>query len=487
MLRKKKDQAATEEELLLLNEHLKLLGFRSPESYQAWCTENGFSRKLIKDRVQRNRELQLHREQVALEQLKSRRAKDSESKWVVEAARANRIRSGEQRAAEKRAPSSGEQARTALYVHLHRVRAKFVDRNDGWPSLGAQVGNSFSSALGRIIRHSVRWVRPVEEWKPRSHNPLRQFQSLLRHLFAEYDDLPLFFDRVWFLGDSQEAQRQQRWYLQVACGNSIRHCDTPIALTKKMAHYFMQAPGDCTLEQAIRWGQVHALGGNARLAKALFGTRLCESFANEDFWSSVITWFIAHPMLDVAHVGPIIDYLHDQRFGTNRWIMVEGRRTLVGAAQPNLTMKGRTPDALLRQVEVWHKQLRSTNLIQISEWASSGFVEFEHWEGPENSDKRKRWSIRELVSAQSLLTEGRQLNHCVYSYARSCAAGHCSIWTLEVESRDSLSKLVTLEVRNATRTIVQARGKLNRVMTVQERGIVNRWAARARLNLASYV
>lgn len=487
MVRKKKDLAVSEEESLLLNEHLKALGFKTTEWYQTWCEENGFGRKLVKEASQRRKELTFRAEQVALEQLKARKAKFEPSSFVLEAMRANRVQSGQARSSDSLSASSRGKAQLDLHVHLQRVRAKFLGRREGWPGLGAQVGNSFSAALDLLGRHSVRWVRKVEDWKPRSHNPLRQFQSLIRHLLADYDDIPSFFDRVWFLGETPEAQRQQRWYLQVASGNNIRHCDTPIELTKKMAHHFMRAPSHVTVEQAIRWGQVHGLGGDARLATALLPTRLCENFANDEFWSSVIAWFIANPMLDMAHVGPIIDYLHDQRFGSNRWVMVDGRRVLVEAAQPNLTMKGRTADSLLRQVEAWHRQLRASNLVQNAQWTTSGVPEFEFWEGPEHSDKRKRWTIRELMSAQSLMIEGKQLKHCVYSYARSCAAGHCSIWTLELESREGLSKLVTLEVRNATRTIVQARGKLNRVMTAQERAIVQRWASRARLNLASYV
>ena len=62
---------------------------------------------------------------------------------------------------------------------------------------------------------------------------------------------------------------------------------------------------------------------------------------------SVFRWFIANPMLDAVHHGPIIDYVHDQRFVAP---YPTGERHLPGEPrlvppQPNLTMKGRNPVA----------------------------------------------------------------------------------------------------------------------------------------------
>jgi len=59
------------------------------------------------------------------------------------------------------------------------------------------------------------------------------------------------------------------------------------------------------------------------------------------------------------------------------------------------------------------------------------------------------------------MTEGRQMKHCVATYVSSCARGHCSIWTMEVESMDGVTRAVTIEVRNSARMICQVRGKAN--------------------------
>lgn len=61
------------------------------------------------------------------------------------------------------------------------------------------------------------------------------------------------------------------------------------------------------------------------------------------------------------------------------------------------------------------------------------------------------------------------MKHCVATYASCCARGHCSIWTMEIESFDGTAK------------------GANRLPTDKERGIIRRWAAQAGLKIVSYV
>ena len=71
-------------------------------------------------------------------------------------------------------------------------------------------------------------------------------------------------DSVWFLGNGRGAVQQHEWFLQVGRGQNIRTADLPLPYMKRMAHHFMQAPADFTVEAALRWGQIHGLGGDAR-------------------------------------------------------------------------------------------------------------------------------------------------------------------------------------------------------------------------------
>jgi hypothetical protein len=149
-------------------------------------------------------------------------------------------------------------------------------------------------------------------------------------------------------------------------------------------------------------------------------------------------------------------------------------------------MKGRTPEALLRQVEAWHGSLAKTSQPK-AQWSPSGIAGFEFVEGAERGDRLKIWTIIELLSAKALYDEGRAMKHCVASYSHSCANGTCSIWALEVETFEEKSKVLTLEVQNQTRLICQARGKCNMLPGDKHRGILRRWAEQAGLSLARYV
>ncbi|MCA9265872.1 MAG: PcfJ domain-containing protein, partial [Planctomycetales bacterium] len=118
---------------------------------------------------------------------------------------------------------------------------------------------------------------------------------------------------------------------------------------------------------------------------------------------------------------------------------------------------------------------------------SSGITGLEFLEGSQKNGTFKSWTIRELLSSKGLMTEGRQMKHCVATYASSCARGHCSIWTMEVESIEGFAKVVTIEVRNNSRLICQVRGKANRLAIEKERRVIQRWAESAGLRIASYV
>ena len=203
------------------------------------------------------------------------------------------------------------------------------------------------------------WVREPEDWEPRSHNVYRQFHSLVRHLIARYD-VPTFMNTAWLEGLTARSVVHQRWFIHVAQGQNIRTADgLPIPLTKKQAHLYLQAPDDFDVLGAFRWAQIIDLGGTERLVRSVLTTRIRAEFDHDEFWATVFRWLIANPMLDPAQHGPIIDYLHDQRFVAsvpNPAAHLPGQPRLV-PPQPNLTMKGRNPVTLLRSVADWHRQL----------------------------------------------------------------------------------------------------------------------------------
>ena len=254
-----------------------------------------------------------------------------------------------------------------------------------------------------------------------------------------------------------------------------------------MAHHFLKAPKHYTVEEALRWGQVHALGGDRYLVDALRQARLTQSFSNDDFWMNVIRFFIANPMLDVRHVHPIIDYIWHQRYENRRVFVERGVAREIGPAQPNFSMRGRTPETLLHQVEEWHSELGRESKGKELEWYRSQIGEFHLLEGSEQLHNMKFWSIRELLSSDELIDEGRAMQHCVQTYARSCHTGRSSIWTMEIEDENGRRKILTIEVAPREKIIRQVRGKRNRLPTPKEKNLLGKWADQEGLQLGEYI
>ena len=186
---------------------------------------------------------------------------------------------------------------------LHRVRS----RTD---LLRPRVGRDRYSDLGQVnllcgllalAAEHRDWLRRAGDWVPSGDGPIGQFASLAQHLLSHYP-LPVFMASVWFPGRDPEAIRRQGWYKHLGLGRNIRTADIPLMLTKRMAHEFSLAPDHYSIDKALRWGQVRGLGGSKELARAIVATRLGRSFEHEDFWRTVVHFFVNHPELELdAH------------------------------------------------------------------------------------------------------------------------------------------------------------------------------------------
>ena len=487
--RKSKKDRSTEPDPALLT-HIQSLGLATVEDYISWCAQHGFSRRTDKHWRIRLKERSYANRAIADARLAQKKQELRKPDKIIERIFSGDLQEGDVtqphlKAVCRACKSAQESRQTRLAFHdlLHHVSGR-SDLVSGQPVVG-QVGNTYVDGLLALARHDRGWIRPVADWTPQTHNSRRQFSSLARHLFAEWP-VPAFMDSLWFLGNGKGAIQQQELFLHIGSGQNIRTAELPLPYTKRMAHHFMQAPADFAMASALRWGQIHGLDGNERLARAVIGTRLGTDFERDDFWITVLQFFIANPMLDLAQIGPMIDYIHDQRFASHDVFVAPGVVERRIPPQPNFTMKGRTPASLLRQVEAWHRTLAKTEQPK-AQWPLSGIEAFEFVEGAERGGNLKVWTITELLSTKALVAEGRNLKHCVATYARSCASGVCSIWTLEVETFEGRAKILTVEVQNAARLVCQARGKCNNTPGEKHRGILRRWAEKAGLSIAKHV
>ena len=330
------------------------------------------------------------------------------------------------------------------------------------------------------------WVRPIQDWHPKSSRPSRQFSELLRHLYAErsYPPIPLFMDSAW-----KNRSPQRNFFKHVAAGESISTAENlPVPLTRKMAYYFLMVPmpAGSAIEKAFVWAQVRSiLGGGRQLMNILwkkFGTdeRSLENwghFARDNaFWINVIHFLGRHPKLEATQIALIIDYVYSQKYENAR-------------AEENFSMKGRTAAALLRRAETWQKDIEGLAALEMVKWQPSGIGEFDFRDVDTGSGSQRCWGIKEVCSTQDLLRTGRVLLNCLsdvsrfnenFSYAKRCYTGELSIWTLEVRENTSKSrKVLTIAVslKKGIPEIIEVSGRKNRPPTDDEVRIVETWAA----------
>lgn len=150
--------------------------------------------------------------------------------------------------------------------------------------------------------------------------------------------------------------------------------------------------------------------------------------------------------------------------------------------QPHLSMKGRTPRALLRQSNEWLERSKLPKKIASLTWKASGIEGFCLVE-PDGNEARRCWTIRELTTSAEVRREGEAMRHCVASYIGTCARRETSIWSMRFENHERRHRVMTIEVDLATRTICQARRRGNALPNLKIIDLMRRWAEQAGLEI----
>lgn len=454
-----------------IEQHIKALGLSSIEDYQTWCRKNGYSPSLTKKPHILREELKDYKTKIFVASLKKSSAISFE-KGIEQ------IRSGNLDRSHYGAVLNAILDMIATYPLTFKI-----DLLDLIQYLYKQTKlldtNKYVKALSQIVHWKTFWIREYTDWRPKSHNPDRQINALIRHLFCKYP-VPAFLDKAWLDGNSQHIE----WFLHIGEGNNIRTAKLPFPITKLQAHHFLEAPEDWEIDKAMFYGIVRAAGGSPRLAEAVRKTHLAAtgtgSKGRQEFVLSVINFFIKNPMFDLNQVGPAVDYIWNQKYTPQHVIVERGQpQQTLPPPQPNFSMAGRSPNALLAQIERWHRQLGKETKGGNLQWNRCPIKEFQLIEGA--GPKSKTWRIIELLSSKELTDEGRAMHHCVASYAQSCARGSITIWSLRMNDHTGNWRLLTIEVSN--KAVGQVRGPYNRMSTQQEHSIISRWAQKEGLKV----
>lgn len=381
------------------------------------------------------------------------------------------------------------------FVQLDKVprTVEFELISRACPKLGGLMADS--TVFTRQVLDMVRAIRPIAnrdilKWRPVGKSKWTLFYSLANYLCGNKFSIPNF---LWHVFENISCSRDSlaliRMTTHIAAGKSLYQwvsdeikpkmestgCWTvsafAIPMTRKMCHLFLtKSDNSLDVLSNIRLAIVRGLGGDERLARKLLElnwTRILNTKPWEEFNIEMVKWIINQPMLDINRIPELYDFCQHERARDNSW-----------------SFKGRNGSSLMRDVDVWHNFVSSEKSRVFIRFNPSGFEGKTYDLSTEN--KKKIWTFAEILDSRSLSEEGRRQGHCVSSYSHHIVSGRTSIWTLVLENNEGRWANLTLEVDNRDSSVVQVRGRFNRLPTAEETAIVNQWCGDSGLKLSRW-
>lgn len=437
------------------NRHIQRLGLATTEEYVRWCKDNGFSTGIMKSEDVRKKEVKYLREKVISEAFE----KGREAHLPLHKRINLYLEKGREDSQIKSYKEEAKRYNFPLDQFLKFML--FLDKETK-----LLEDKTLSSALILVFTNREHWIRSVDSYKVKTKNSQRQFSQLLRHLFSKYK-IPEFMDAAWINPHEGQVLYQNRainekyiqWFLHLAKGQNLRTApNLPFPMTKAMVHHCLQAPSSMSIAQALRYGQMKTMGANKRLIESTLQTHLGRVFVNEEFWKTFLDFICQQEFFDPSLVGNLVDYIQHQKFSPN-------------APQPNLAMRGRSLQNLVAESEAWHLRIQKVRGKHYEEWKPQAALPFSKEE--KSGEKINLWTVEELTNSKALEDEGRTMKHCVASYRYSCSKGTCSIWSVKLNG----TRMATIELSNQTKTVVQAKAKMNAPVEAKAFQTLREWAA----------
>lgn len=325
------------------------------------------------------------------------------------------------------------------------------------PGAGAQV--LFLAPFWRQSMHT--WVFPVDL------SPDEQTISLLEHLFAEYP-LPACLYQpwmaTWHLWERRclptrtlPSFKWAFWLVLIGRGVSLHRASRLFDwdIPRAFQHHFLNAPADLLPGRACQWAEIVRLGGDPIRLGPLLRTEGYDADPTDIhrprgdweldprlFWRDGLQWLLRYGAeLNEAACEMVL-----------RWAVHEQSENI------NFRLAGVAPPVALEAARAYEASFHQS--VQDLDWKPKGW-DFEH----------EDWSVRELTSARELRQEGIEMAHCVSGYAQDCWAGYTAIFSLCQAGQ----RCLTLEIRVASRRLVQARGLNNRPPKAEEKLCLARW------------
>ena len=349
--------------------------------------------------------------------------------------------------------------------------------------------------LETVIEYKSEFLRTIETWVPKSRNAEQQLYSIIRHLFTKYPT-PVFLEKSFLNGFFEGVCM----YIHLGAGKSLKNYNgypDGMIIHNKAAHHLYTTPPELGYFEALRRAQILYMGGDEYIFNALMRSnvireRQFNTLRNEEFWLSVMKFFIDNTMIESSKIAELIDYIYHVKFQTSRGV-IDGRHTEIPPEHPNFSMKGRNPQTLINQSDDWHYYKQRTAEINRrlaignnnygyprAKYANYTWIGYRinnktYTKGKSLDGSPIEYKVIQLLSSDELLHEGNYMHHCVGTYGPSCLNGKCAIFSVRHFLYNKQADITaTVEVRDDR--IVQIRGKYNRKPDDKTISVIENWA-----------
>ncbi|MFK7774536.1 MAG: PcfJ domain-containing protein, partial [Saprospiraceae bacterium] len=322
--------------------------------------------------------------------------------------------------------------------------------------------------------------RSLESWKmPKSKNDSVIFKSLFCHLLIAYkipnavDDTIEQFIRFYLTIESKEVEIM----FHVIKGKGIHKFPRlKLEMNSKMNFLLNHAPPHFNLPKSMWWAKIKSMGASNSIAAKLVDNFYIQIETEWDEWYDDLIFFINRfPDISKNDLKNILDFIIAQKKnGIDIYVKDCEEEAWVPALFPEFKFKGRTVTSVLKYVEKWR-----TYVQLAKEAGAGGEFKISSIQSMRIKQGKRLIRIRQIINLKNLALEGNKMNHCVASYAGECLSGTSSIWSMnEILTIGKMKRLITIEVQEKTKKILQASGNSNRGLHEMEKRWLKKWVER---------
>ncbi len=320
--------------------------------------------------------------------------------------------------------------------------------------------NEYLSVIFLIVQFSSHFVNEPFTWKKNSHNVRKQMSSLLRHCFAKYS-IPAFFDQVWYRGSDDERLT----YIEIGAGVNIRKCTHKLfPFSKKVGHFFMQAPEHYTLQEAFIYAELKSLGASPvfiNIVKNYGYLSYQFSKGDQQAWLRLFEFLVKQKDEDLIKT-------HDKVFEYYNLMIDE---------ETEFKLKGRTLQSIYRlAVDYLKEQEKLDKGFGKFKWNTANEIQ-QYKKMYDENDTLFELTIIELCSARELLKEGKRMKNCVATYTSYCVKNENRIFSIRKENWfGHNSTAATVEIDPEEKRVTEAKAPCNEDVKGSVLQFLNEWA-----------